>query len=219
MFDQPVRERWERAARNRAAERREALEAFSNLLDLMADLRSPTGCPWDNEQTLASLRQYVMEEAGEVCEAIDEVLHYENQLRQNHGLQTADASAPDKDDTTRTSKKGKSIEHHPARSDFDPNQSASGAPLPDELTAEEAEHLQQCYRNLAMEIGDLFLQPVFLTEVMLRLRRGSAADSITRIVAKLVKRHPHIYGGVKAENSAEVLRNWEQIKAREAKEK
>jgi uncharacterized protein YabN with tetrapyrrole methylase and pyrophosphatase domain len=218
MYDQAVRERWEQAARNRTTERQEALEAFGNLLDLMADLRSPAGCPWDNEQTLASLRQYVMEEAAEVCEAIDEVLKYEDRLRLEHELPTAEPAAPAEDDTARTDKKGKTIAHHPARGDFDPNQSASGAPVPDKLTSEEEEELRRRYRKLATEIGDLFLQPVFLTEIMLRLGRGSAADSITRIVAKLVNRHPHIYGGVKVKDSAEVLRNWEQIKSREADE-
>jgi MazG family protein len=48
-----------------------ALEALARLLDIMARLRGPGGCPWDREQTPESLRPYVIEEAYEVVEAID----------------------------------------------------------------------------------------------------------------------------------------------------
>jgi len=44
---------------------------FENLIAIMAKLRSPDGCPWDREQTHASLRQYLLEEAYEVIEALD----------------------------------------------------------------------------------------------------------------------------------------------------
>src|SRR5438477_215235 len=46
-------------------------EAFTRLVDLMARLRAPGGCPWDREQTPASLRPYLLEEVYEVLEAID----------------------------------------------------------------------------------------------------------------------------------------------------
>ncbi len=45
---------------------------FVSLLSLMARLRAEGGCPWDREQTRASLRPYVIEEAYEVVQAIDE---------------------------------------------------------------------------------------------------------------------------------------------------
>jgi len=48
-----------------------ALDAFGRLLDVVARLRAPNGCPWDREQTHASLRPYVLEEAYEVVDAID----------------------------------------------------------------------------------------------------------------------------------------------------
>ena len=41
------------------------------LVDIMARLRGPQGCPWDREQTLASLRSFVLEETHEVLDAID----------------------------------------------------------------------------------------------------------------------------------------------------
>lgn len=46
-------------------------EWYRQLLDLMATLRGPHGCPWDRAQTRESLRPYVLEEAYEVVEAID----------------------------------------------------------------------------------------------------------------------------------------------------
>lgn len=46
--------------------------AFERLVGVMARLRGPGGCPWDREQTLASLKPYLVEEAYEVLEAIDQ---------------------------------------------------------------------------------------------------------------------------------------------------
>jgi MazG family protein len=50
---------------------RAAAERFARLVDVVAVLRSPEGCPWDREQTLESLRPFVLEEAYEVLETID----------------------------------------------------------------------------------------------------------------------------------------------------
>lgn len=49
----------------------DAGSAFQSLVDIMARLRGPQGCPWDREQTLESLRGFVLEETHEVLEAID----------------------------------------------------------------------------------------------------------------------------------------------------
>jgi len=54
-----------------SAAAREAADRFARLVDVVAALRSPEGCPWDREQTLESLRPFVLEEAYEVLEAID----------------------------------------------------------------------------------------------------------------------------------------------------
>jgi MazG family protein len=48
-----------------------ASAAIERLLDIMTRLRAPGGCPWDREQTLETLRPYVLEETYEVLEAID----------------------------------------------------------------------------------------------------------------------------------------------------
>jgi ATP diphosphatase len=50
-------------------------EEFQRLVDIMARLRGPGGCPWDREQTIASLRGFVLEETYEVLDAIDRADH------------------------------------------------------------------------------------------------------------------------------------------------
>jgi MazG family protein len=47
------------------------MEEFARLIEIMAVLRSPHGCPWDREQTIDSLKPFVLEETYEVLEAID----------------------------------------------------------------------------------------------------------------------------------------------------
>jgi len=49
----------------------DATREFSRLVGIMRRLRSPEGCPWDREQTLKSLRRFVVEETYEVLDAID----------------------------------------------------------------------------------------------------------------------------------------------------
>jgi MazG family protein len=49
-----------------------AAEQFQRLVDVVATLRSPQGCPWDRAQTLHSLRPFVLEETYEVLEAIEQ---------------------------------------------------------------------------------------------------------------------------------------------------
>ena len=48
-----------------------AAEAFTRLVEIVATLRAPDGCPWDREQTIDSLKPFVLEETYEVLEAID----------------------------------------------------------------------------------------------------------------------------------------------------
>ena len=50
----------------------ENLSQFATLVDIVAKLRAPDGCPWDREQTHASLRGNLLEECYEVLEALDE---------------------------------------------------------------------------------------------------------------------------------------------------
>jgi nucleoside triphosphate diphosphatase len=52
-----------------------AAQAFVRLIEIMATLRSPDGCPWDREQTIDSLKPFVLEETYEVLHAIDQHDH------------------------------------------------------------------------------------------------------------------------------------------------
>ena len=48
-----------------------AAQEFTRLVEIVAALRAPDGCPWDREQTIDSLKPFVLEETYEVLEAID----------------------------------------------------------------------------------------------------------------------------------------------------
>ena len=71
------------------------------------------------------------------------------------------------------------------------------------------------WSDFAGELGDLLLQVVFHAELAAEAGRFDIADVIERIHTKMVSRHPHVFGKVKARTSAEVLKNWEQLKAEE----
>ena len=70
-------------------------------------------------------------------------------------------------------------------------------------------------RDFASELGDLLLQVVFHSVIAEEAGRFTVADVIESIHSKMVRRHPHVFGNVKAATSAEVLKNWEQLKAEE----
>jgi MazG family protein len=70
-------------------------------------------------------------------------------------------------------------------------------------------------REFSSELGDLLLQVVFHSVLAEEAGRFTIADVIQSIHDKLVRRHPHVFGKVKAATSAEVLKNWEQLKAEE----
>jgi tetrapyrrole methylase family protein/MazG family protein len=69
--------------------------------------------------------------------------------------------------------------------------------------------------KFAEEMGDLLLQIVFHSEIAREEGRFTVADVIREIHDKMIRRHPHVFGETRAKDSAEVLRNWEQIKAEE----
>jgi tetrapyrrole methylase family protein/MazG family protein len=65
------------------------------------------------------------------------------------------------------------------------------------------------------EMGDLLLQIVFHSQIAGEEGRFTVAEVIREIHDKMIRRHPHVFGKTRAKDSAEVLRNWEQIKAEE----
>jgi len=71
--------------------------------------------------------------------------------------------------------------------------------------------------ELAGELGDLLLQVLFYSEMAKEQSSFSIDDVLDRLSTKLINRHPHVFGDVKAHTSAEVKRNWEALKAEERK--
>ncbi len=69
--------------------------------------------------------------------------------------------------------------------------------------------------KFAEELGDLLLQIVFHSQIAREEGRFTISDVIREIHDKMVRRHPHVFGETRAKDSAEVLRNWEEIKAME----
>ncbi len=125
---------------------------FNDLIALMDRLRSPGGCPWDREQTYASLAPMLLEEAYEAFEAVEEA------------------------------REGR----------------------PDELRD---------------ELGDMLFQIVFYAQVAKERRDFTIEDVTEAVHAKMLRRHPHVFGQAQAEDATEVLRNWEAIKAEEKRAK
>ena len=71
--------------------------------------------------------------------------------------------------------------------------------------------------NLRDELGDLLFQIVFYAQVA-HERGDFTIDDVTNAIhAKMVRRHPHVFGDASAETATEVLRSWEAIKAEEKK--
>ena len=73
--------------------------------------------------------------------------------------------------------------------------------------------------ELTGELGDLLLQVLFYSQMAAEEQRFSIDDVLDRLSNKLVTRHPHVFGEVRAETSGEVLRNWQALKAEEKKKR
>jgi MazG family protein len=91
-------------------------------------------------------------------------------------------------------------------------------------TLEEAYEVLEAIDNrdwdeLRGELGDLLLQVLFYSQMAAEGKQFSIDDVLDRLSNKLVDRHPHVFGDVTAETSADVLRNWEALKAEEKKKR
>jgi MazG family protein len=73
--------------------------------------------------------------------------------------------------------------------------------------------------ELAGELGDLLLQVLFYAEMAQEQSSFSIDDVLDRLSNKLINRHPHVFGDVKADTSDEVKRNWEVLKQEERNKK
>src|SRR5579872_6189505 len=91
-------------------------------------------------------------------------------------------------------------------------------------TLEETYEVLEAIENrdwpeLAGELGDLLLQVLFYAEMAKEQETFSIDDVLDRLSTKLIDRHPHVFGNVKADTSADVKRNWEALKVEERKKK
>ena len=86
--------------------------------------------------------------------------------------------------------------------------------------------LEECYEvldaidagsdvKLCDELGDVLLQVVFHAQIAAEENRFSMIDVIDNVKQKMIRRHPHVFGGAHVENSHQVLNQWEIIKAQE----
>jgi len=75
------------------------------------------------------------------------------------------------------------------------------------------------WSELAGELGDLVLQVLFYAQMAKEQGTFSIDEVLDRLSNKLVDRHPHVFGDVKAETPSDVVRNWEALKAEEKKKR
>ncbi len=90
------------------------------------------------------------------------------------------------------------------------------------LTIEEVYELSESIlandsEELKGEIGDVLLHLVFYCKIASETKLFDIEMVINQLCDKLIRRHPHIYGDVKADDEATVKKNWEQIKLQEGK--
>ncbi|MFS0891453.1 nucleoside triphosphate pyrophosphohydrolase [Peribacillus frigoritolerans] len=115
---------------------------FSKLRQVIAELRGPDGCPWDKKQTHESLKKYLIEEAYELIDSIDEG-----------------------DD-----------------------------------------------EGMVGELGDVLLQVMLHSQIGEDEGMFTIDDVIEGITAKMIRRHPHVFGDVEVNGEEDVLVNWQKIK-------
>jgi tetrapyrrole methylase family protein / MazG family protein len=72
--------------------------------------------------------------------------------------------------------------------------------------------------KFAEELGDLLLQIILHSQLASQAGRFNVGDVIERVHTKMVRRHPHVFGTDKADSSAQVLKNWEQLKVEERRQ-
>jgi MazG family protein len=75
------------------------------------------------------------------------------------------------------------------------------------------------WHELTGELGDLLLQVLFYSEMAAEEQHFTIDDVLDRLSNKLIDRHPHVFGDVKADTPGEVVRNWQALKAEEKKKR
>ncbi|MDJ1502759.1 nucleoside triphosphate pyrophosphohydrolase [Xanthocytophaga agilis] len=75
--------------------------------------------------------------------------------------------------------------------------------------------LENDLTEIKKELGDIALHIVFYAKIASETQAFDIADVLNSVCEKLISRHPHIYGDVKADNEEQVKQNWEQLKLKE----
>ena len=75
------------------------------------------------------------------------------------------------------------------------------------------------WKELTGELGDLLLQVLFYAEMAQEQGSFTIDDVLDALSNKLIHRHPHVFGDTKADDSAQVLKNWEALKTEEKRKK
>src|SRR5262249_47481935 len=132
-----------------------SLQALADLIETVHRLRAPGGCAWDRAQTHQTLRQYLIEEAYEVLDVLDQI--------------------GSKEDLKKDAVRG-------------------------------------AFRE---ELGDLLMQVVLHSEMTREEGAFDIYDVAAALNAKLITRHPHVFGEVKAGDEETAFQTWEKQKARE----
>ena len=73
--------------------------------------------------------------------------------------------------------------------------------------------------GLREELGDLLLQVIFHSQLAHESGKFNFDDVVQTLTRKLIRRHPHVFGRKKIRDSASVLKQWHEIKAREKKDR
>jgi tetrapyrrole methylase family protein / MazG family protein len=129
------------------------VQILTELIETVHRLRAPGGCPWDRAQTHQSLRPYVIEEAYEVLDVLDQI------------------SSPE------------SLKN---------------------------DSLQASFRE---ELGDLLMQVVLHSEMTNESGAFNFYDVAQSLNEKLIRRHPHVFGELKANDVESAYQTWEKQKA------
>lgn len=92
------------------------------------------------------------------------------------------------------------------------------------LTLEETYELSEAiladdWEEIKVELGDVMLHLLFYARIAQEQGVFDTADMLDTLREKLIRRHPHIYGDLQADDSETVIKNWEQIKMKEKKDK
>ncbi len=88
------------------------------------------------------------------------------------------------------------------------------------LTIEEVYELSEAISNddleeIKNELGDVLLHIIFYAKIASEKKAFDISDVISHLCAKLIRRHPHVYGDASVNNAQEVKKNWEEIKKQE----